>query len=222
MKEIHSDLILLDAEEMVNTAGRRLKVMEGKKLFLETEHEMNVFMDYCIFQYNRSGRNIAERYYDLRSSLYTGEKLAALTALKDARFSFLTVVRAADEHGVVVNDPLTGKELLMIDRGLHQLVKKDKNYAVLTHYLSLSEFVMTTGAATPVPLTSEAGKEMLAIFNKLVINNQKVQLLDEKSYKQCITELYKTVIHSDAAKIITSRGLPMNHHQLNKENLFIN
>jgi len=222
LKEIHAELIFLDPENMANTSGRRLKVMEGKSLFLETEHEMNVFMDYCLFQYYKNKKNIVQRYYNSHSSLYAGKKLAVLTAFKNTRFSFLKVIRAVGEYGLIVNDLLRGKDLLMIDNGLSQLAKRKESYAILTHYVCLPGFSMTTGASTPILLSSEAGKEMQAVFNDLVLHHQKQQVLDEKHYKQCVTDLYKIAIHSDSLKAVASRELPMNYHQLNKKNLFIN
>lgn len=221
LKAIHSDLIFLDPENMTHTAGRRLGVMEGKKLFIETEHEMNVFMDYGIFQYRKEGKNIVQRYFDLRHSLYSPEDLKILTAFKNARFSFLRIILSIGDHGLVVNDPLIGKNLLMIDHGLCQVAKSNQSYAILTHYICLPEFVMTTGASTPVLFTSDAGKKMQTVFNPLILHHQGQKSLDDPAYKQCITDLYKIAIHSDVTKTVTSRALPLNYHQINKENIFI-
>lgn len=222
LSEIHRELILFDSEDMISAAGRQLQVMEGRKLFLDTEHEMNVFMDFAIFQSYKNGKNIAQRYYDMHSLHYAGEILAALAAFKDTRFSFLKIIRYVREHGLIVHDPLIGKSFLMIDKGLSALAKYNKGYAILTHYSCLPKFAMTTGAPTPIILTSEVGRYMRTIFSNLIFHHQKQQLLDEKSYKQCIADLYKMAIHNDATKIVASRELPINHYQQNKEQLFIN
>jgi hypothetical protein len=222
LKEIHNDLLYLDPNDMTSTSGRRLNVMDGRSLFIETEHEMNVFVDYCIFQYCKGGKNIVERYFDLRSSLYKGRKLDALTALKNTRFSFLKIIKPADNHGLVVHDALLDENLMMIDKGLHQVAKKNQTYSILTHYLCAPGFAMTTGASTPVLIDSEAGEKMQTIFNKLVLHHHNETLLDNKTYKQCITDLYKTAIHSDATKTVASRELPMNYHQPNGKTMFTN
>lgn len=209
LKDIHKDLLFVDPENMINTAGRRLDVMKGKQMFIETEHEMNVLIDYGLFQYRKNGKNIAERYYDSSAALYSGSKLSALYALKNSRFSLLQIIKPVDEHGLLVNDPLIDQSFLMIDNGLHQLAKKNTNYAVLTHYLQLPGFVMTTGASVPIALDTIVGKKMQVIFDRAIRHSHGVSDLDSQSYLQCITDLFKMAIHEDVVKTVFSRELPM-------------
>lgn len=213
-KGIHSDLIFTDAENMMNTAGRRLGVISGKTMHIETEHEMDVLVDYGLFQYRKDGKNIVERYYDLHHKLYSGEKLNALIALKNARFSFLKVIKPVHEHGTAVLDPLTNETLLLIDRGLYQVAQKYQNYSVLTHYLIMPGFIMTTGASTPVNLSTPAGMKIQAIFERLISHHRNENVLDQASYFQCITDLFKTAIHEDVAKSVSANQLPFNYHKL--------
>ena len=44
LKEIHMELLLLDYEQMINTAGLALEVKEGNTLFIETPHEMDTLI----------------------------------------------------------------------------------------------------------------------------------------------------------------------------------
>lgn len=214
LKEIHQDLLFLDPSDMTNTSGRRLDVMEGKALFLETEHEMNVFMDYCLFQYYKNGKNIPQRYYNLHHFLYSGVKLDILKILKNARFSLLKIIEPVEESGIKVYDRLKDETYLMIDKGLHQTAKRNEPYAILTHYLEFPNFIITTGASTPILLTTEIGQEIWNLF----INDLVPQRRNETTpaYKQAITDLYKLAIHNDLLKIVGSRDLPMNLHQMNK------
>jgi hypothetical protein len=213
-KGIHSDLVFMDAENMMNTAGRRLEVMIGKIMHIETEHEMNVLVDYGLFQYRKNGKNIVERYYDLHHKLYSGEKLNALIALKNARFSLLKVIKPVHEYGTAVLDPLTGETLLLIDRGIYQLAQKYQNYSVLTHYLMMSGFIMTTGASTPVNLSTTAGMKIQTIFEKLISHHSNKNVLDQASYFQYITDLFKTAIHEDVTKAVSADQLPFSYHKL--------
>lgn len=93
--------------------------------------------------------------------------------------------------------------------GLHQLAKKQKNYAILTHYLQLPGFVMTTGASVPIALDTVVGEKMGLIFDRLIRHSHGVSELDIKSYLQCITDLFKMAIHEDVVKTVFSRELPM-------------
>lgn len=209
IKTILPDIVVMDAENRIRTAGRRLDVMDSQTLFLETEHEMDVFMDYAMFQVKSGGKTIVERHYAVRKQAYSGDRLIALAALAKARFSLLTAIRASGDEGVIMHDPLRDEQLLFIDRGLCQIVKKQSNYAVLTHYLRLDDFAMTTGASTPICLSSNVGHAMQQTLQPLTAHQQGTMLLDERDRKQIITELYKMAIHSDAAKAVHSRQLPM-------------
>ena len=215
LKGIHQEVLFFDPENMVNAAGKRLDVMKGKQMFIETEHEMNMVMDYGLFQYRKDGKNVVERYYHSKKKLYSGNKLTALSALKDARFSFLKIIKSIEENALLVQDHLTDETLLMIDKGLYQVAKSNKNYAVLTHYLRIpAGFIMTTGASTPVELITPIGKQMWEIFQSLVRHHRNEIVLDKKSYLQCVADLFKIAIHEDVAKKVSARELPMNYHLL--------
>lgn len=217
LKDIHKEILFLDPENMINTAGKRLDVMSGKHLFIETEHEMNVLIDYGLFQYRKNGKNIVERYYDLHHKLYPPQKLAVLRAFKEARFSLLQIIKPVDEHGLIVYDPLMGESLLMIDKGLHKLAKSYQRYAVLTHYLRMPDFILTTGASTPVSLNSSVGQNMWQLFEALLVNDHQLNphqqgiREDRPSYRQGITDLFKMAIHEDITKLVASRELPMSY-----------
>ena len=211
LKDIHKEVMFLDPQNMIHTTGRRLEVMQGKHLFIETEHEMNVLCDYGLFQYRKNGKNVAEQYYDLHHQLYPAQKLAVLQAFKQARFSLLEIIKPMDEHGLIVYDHLVGESFLMIDKGLYQLARTHSGYALLTHYLQMPNFILTTGASTPVLLDSVVGKNMWQIFKRLIDHHQYEKKLETSVYLQCITDLFKTAIHENVAKTVASRELPMSY-----------
>ena len=183
-------------------------------MFIETEHEMNVLIDYGLFQFRKNDRNIIQRYYEKHHALYAGQKLQILKSFKDSRFSLLEILNPANEHGVIVRDQLVGEHYLLIDRGFHQLAKTKPGFALLTHYLQAPDFILTTGASVPVLLDSSVGRNMWSIFEQMIKHHQHVKLLESQSYLQCITDLYKMAIHEDLVKIITSRELPFDYHAL--------
>ena len=217
-KDIHSEVMYTDPENMISNAGRRLEVMSGKTLHVETEHEMDLLVDYGLFHYRKDGKNIVDRYVDANKKLYSGDKLNALLILKNARFSFLKVIKPVDEHGTVVFDALTNETLILIDRGLHQLAKSRQNYALLTHYFVMPGFIMTTGVSTPVDLSAPDGEKMQAMFEKLIAHHNSENKLDQASYFQYITDLFKTAIHENITKTVASKNLPMNHRHVHGQN----
>ena len=211
LKEIHVELLLVDPENMINTAGYALEVKEGNTLFVETAHEMDTLIDYGLFEYRKNGKNIAERYFEKNHTLYGPQKLAILTALKNARFSLLETLDPMYECGVMVRDWLNDKVLFLVDRNLHSSISMTKNkYYLLTHYINMPLFSLTTGAATPVMKNSSIGETMWSIFEK-IIQLEKNQTAYNRFDRQCkhITDLYKMAIHEGLAQAVISQRLPM-------------
>ncbi len=215
LREMHAEVLFTDPKEMMDTAGKRLGVKVNNSLHIETEHEMNVLIEFGFFQYRKDSKNIVERFYDKNHKLYSGHKLKVAEILKNGRFSFLEVIKPVEVNGLVVKDHLTNETFLMIDSGLHQLAKNHKNYAVLTHYLITPEFIMTTGASTPIPLNSDGGKKMWADFEKL-INLKNANAVATSSYYQAIADIYKTAIHDDLLKTVKSTVLPLSYDSLHQ------
>jgi len=215
LKDLHKELLFFDSDlqRMMDTIGRRLDVKDGNQLFLETEHEMNVFIDVSLFQYYKEGKTIIERYYQQNKDRYIGETLQILLALKNARFCLLDIIKPAEEGGLVIYDRLRQEELLLVDKGLSDVAKKVEQYVILTHYIKLPEFALTTGASTPVLVSNASGKTMLKIFEKLVAHHQNEQKLNHKDYLQAITDLYKTAIHEDVTKTVSSKLLPFGRRE---------
>lgn len=197
LKEIHMELLLLDYEQMINTAGLALEVKEGNNLFIETPREMDTLIDYGLFEYRKNGKNIADRYFEKNHSLYGPQKLEILTALKNARFSLLEILEPMYECGLKVRDHLINQELFLIDRGLYQSICKTKNkYYLLTHYINIPLFAITTGAAIPILENSTIGSAIWNIFEKM-LQLEKTPTAHNKLERQykCITNMYKIIIH---------------------------
>ena len=208
LKEVHKEILVFrDLNEMVQTAGRRLNVSQGKTLFLETSHELDVFFDYCLFQYQVGGKIIPESYYDTYAHLHSGKELKVLSAFKSSQFSLLKIKHAVSDYGLMVHDELIDEDLFMIDRGLSELASRNQNYGILTHYLRMPEFIMTTGASVGISLNSQDGRDMDRVFQDLVQRRKTTP--NDGICRQYITEIYKIAIHRDVIKTVKSRELPM-------------
>ncbi|MGI9215194.1 MAG: hypothetical protein ACR2HS_06105, partial [Gammaproteobacteria bacterium] len=64
LREIYNNLLFVDHYNMIETACYDLEVKQGNNIFIETEHEMNIVMDYGLFEYRKEGKNIVERYFN--------------------------------------------------------------------------------------------------------------------------------------------------------------
>ncbi len=214
IKSIHQDVIFVDPQYILDTAGRRLEVKQGNNLTLETEHEMNIFVDYGIFQCRKDGLTAAEKYYNRNFSAESDStRKSIIYAYKNSKFALLKILKHVPEHGIIVHDAALQQNFLLLDRGLAKSAQKNPEAMILTHYLTFKHFIITTGAATPIELDKPYAYKILDKYKQVLATE-----VGSKSYYQGITDLYKIVIHDDITKILNSRELPMKYNSLQSSN----
>lgn len=214
IKAVHTNITFVDPGFIFETAGRRLEVLSGStSLHLETEHEMNVFLDFGIFESRKDGLNVAQRYYRNQFHNTFGMQKVVLSAYNNCRFAILKILKPLPNHGLLVLDESTKEQFIMMDRGLSKSAIYGKRFGILTRYLVLPNFVVTTGAATPIDLDSNSGNYLWSAYEKIMHLNKQ-----SKAYYQGVTNLYKTLIHEDITKTVSSRPLPMNYNALQTVN----
>jgi hypothetical protein len=214
IKAIHQDVIFVDPQYILETAGRRLEVKQGNNLMLETEHEMNIFVDYGIFQCRKDRLTAAEKYYNRNFSVEGDQtRKSIIHAYKNSKFALLKILKYVPEHGLIVHDAALQQNFLLLDRGLAKSAQKNPEAMILTHYLTFKHFIVTTGAATPIELDKPYAYKILDKYKQVLATE-----VGSKSYYQGITDLYKIVIHDDITKVVNSRVLPMNYNSLQSSN----
>ena len=83
---------------------------------------------------------------------------------------------------MVVYDRLRDTLHLMVDTGLNKVAKSLHYYTLVTHVMDFKDFLVTTGASTPVPIHTESGLKVQRRFEAYLrlVNNGRV-LLKRKS-----------------------------------------
>jgi hypothetical protein len=61
-RELNHKLVKRLGKDVLDEGGRKLGLLKRGTLVFESEDEMAVLMDYCIFNVYRNGRNAAEQY----------------------------------------------------------------------------------------------------------------------------------------------------------------
>lgn len=210
IKSIHQDVIFIDPQYILDTAGRRLEVKQGSSLMIETEREMNIFVDYGIFQCRKDGLTAAESYYNRNfNTERDNTRKSIIHAYKNSKFALLKILKHIPDHGLIVHDAALQQDFLLLDRGLAKSAQKNTDAMILTHYLTFKNFIITTGAATPIELDKPYAGRILDKYQQILAYD-----IGSKSYYQGITDLYKIIIHDDITKAVTSRTLPMNYNSL--------
>jgi hypothetical protein len=81
--------------------------------------------------------------------------------------------------------------------------------------MNFKDFLVTTGASTPVPVHTESGLKVQRRFEAYLrlINNGKGSVKEEKQY---ITDLYKICLHEDITGKVSSPLVPFGKEELKK------
>lgn len=204
----------LDKETIQRSAGR-LGILQGGSLLINTEHELNLFFDYCIYQNKQGDLSGIQRSFKTFAKIYTKEWFEVFEIASQGYFAYLDIIDFVDEDGLVVYDRIRNTLHLMVDNGLNKVAKSLHYYTLVTHVMDFKDFLVTTGASTPVPIHTEAGLKVQRRFEAYLgfVNNGNVSVKEEKQY---ITDLYKICLHEDITGKVSSPLVPFGREELEK------
>lgn len=143
----------------MNEGGRRLGILEGDTLVLDTEDEIAVLMDYCLHDVRRYGVTPIERYIQTSPPAPDSDECVLLQSLRQSRFSVFVVKSVEPEVGVQVEDLLRGGESFIVDVSFGQTASAGMVMAM--RLMAVDGIEMTTGAALPLGKTSAAQRRQL-------------------------------------------------------------
>src|SRR6476659_8597276 len=84
--QLNRRLVKTLSRSVMGEGGRKLGILEGNELLLDTEDEMSVLMDYCIHDVRRYGLNAVERYLQSSPPPADSDEWVLLQALRVSRF----------------------------------------------------------------------------------------------------------------------------------------
>jgi hypothetical protein len=139
-------------KETIEEGGRRLGILRRGVLVLDTEDVVSVLMDYCIHYVFCDGRSAAQRMMVESPPPVGSDEMTLLQAMIDGWYSLFQVLDREPGVGVVVRDVLRGDTDFLTDVGLSASARQ--GCVVASRMISLDGFLMSTGAAMPVPKTA--------------------------------------------------------------------
>jgi hypothetical protein len=144
-REMNHVLVTRLSRDVLDEGGKKLGILKGNKLILDTEDEIAVLMDFCIHDVRRNGRTAVESL--ARESPYApgSEEMAYLNALLQARFSLLLIERVEPERGVEVRDLRWGGTKFIMDIGLS--MSGSTQLLLGARIIPFESVFVTTGAA---------------------------------------------------------------------------
>jgi hypothetical protein len=158
--ELNTKLSHTLSQSEMGEGGRRLGILEGDTLVLDTEDEIAVLMDYCLHDVRRYGVTPIERYIQTSPPAPDSDEWILLQALRQSRFSVFVVKSVEPEVGVQVEDLLRGGgESFIVDVSFGQTASAGMVMAM--RLMAVDGIEMTTGAALPLGKMSAAQRRQL-------------------------------------------------------------
>jgi hypothetical protein len=135
------------SKDALEEGGRKLGILHKGTLVLDSEDELAVLMDYCIYNVYRGGRNAVERMLaDAPPS--NPKELALLEAQTAAYYSVFQVVGTERGTGIMMEDTLRGDTQFMVDVSFGNTARAGNLLA--GRVIPLDGFLVSAGAMLPV------------------------------------------------------------------------
>lgn len=145
---LNSELASRLPRDVINEGAKRIGILQRGKIVLDSENQVAVLMDYCIYDVYRRGRNAIDQYLcESPPDLDSGE-LACLNAMQNATFTLLAVRDVEPGVGCYVQNLFTEEVRLLIDIGFSQTGKQ--GLVLATRILDFDDYITTSGAALPI------------------------------------------------------------------------
>lgn len=137
--------------EVFETAGRQLGMLEGNDIYLNTRDESAVLVDHCIYDIRRDGMNVIEKYCEEHPPPAGTDEELLVEPIKAARYTLLSIRGRVAGKGVDAWDEFREESVFLTDESFSWTVTEPLALAIrLVH---VEGYTISTGAA--LPLTSD-------------------------------------------------------------------
>jgi hypothetical protein len=187
-------------KDILDEGGKKLGILKGKTLVLDTEDEIVVLMDYCIYDVRRQGRNAVERYLAESRPAADSDEMLLLQAMRQARYALLLVEGVEPGVGVHVRDLLRDEPLFLTDVGFSSTAKP--GLVMASRRMTVDGITMTTGAALPVGLLSPPKRAAFIELVKKTIKTSDLRNLSAEEASDMAAGIIRHCLRAGAAEHI--------------------
>ena len=135
-------------KDKINEAGRRLGILQGDTLVLDSQDEICVVMDFAIRYLYTDGKNAIERYPECARRPLDSEALDVVRRMAVSRYRILDIDEVEPGVGLTVTDRLRRESGLLVDRSLSTTASPGRIMA--GNVVEWDGYWATTGAALPM------------------------------------------------------------------------
>lgn len=113
-----------------------------------SEHEMPILLDYCLYTDGRGGKTAIERYLEGNSPPESSDQMILLRAMRNSHYSVFEVKSIQRGRGATLFDMLRDEEFLLMDVGIGSTAVPGMFFA--GRVLPVGEYFLTSGAFIPL------------------------------------------------------------------------
>jgi hypothetical protein len=135
--------------------GRMLGLLEDEQLAVETDTEITVLLDFCMYHHRENGRRVMDRYREEPSGSTDADEALLLQAMEHAYYSLLRIEEVVEGLGARCADLLRGENLLLVDRNLSYSAGEGMLFGC--HVMKPDGIAMSTGGTLPVTVEALEG-----------------------------------------------------------------
>jgi hypothetical protein len=156
---LNSRLVKTVPKSVLDEGGKKLGILKRNVLILDTEDEIAVLMDFCIYDVRRQGANAVEHFVADSPPPPGSDEMVLLQAMRQARYSLFAVEAVERGVGVHVRDLLRDEILFVVDVALSETAPLGMIMA--GRVMAPDGIAMTTGTALPVGVLPPAARTKL-------------------------------------------------------------
>ena len=149
-KEHHHAVLNIIAPDVLLDWAKRLGLTEGKKVLLESEHEMTLAEDLATYLPRPGRSHPVDRYARSAQFAPGSDEALVLDAMRHARFSVWRVERRHETAGLILWDVMRGEETWLVDETMEK--NPPLGVAIAGRLLRPEGFTMTARIVVPVSL----------------------------------------------------------------------
>lgn len=147
-KEHHHAVLDIIAPDVLLDWAKRLGLTEGRKVLLESEHEMTLAEDLATYVSRLGRSHPLDRYARAAQFAPDSDEAIVLDAMRYARFSVWRVERRHETAGLILRDVLRGEETWLVDETMEK--NPPLGVEIAGRLLRPEGFAMTARIVVPI------------------------------------------------------------------------
>lgn len=155
--ELNNRLVETLPRSVLDEGGKKLGILKRNVLTLDTEDELSVLMDYCIYDVRRKGANAVEHYLTTSPPAGDSDEMVLLQAMRQARYTLVAVEAVEPGVGVHVRDLLRDESLFLVDIGFSRTASR--GMVLAARVMAPEGTSITTGAPLLVGVLPPAERD---------------------------------------------------------------